>query len=129
MPLGSRTTGIILILTAVILLTAAQIGIKNRLSVHGQIPLSARELAHYVYGLVQDWKMWLALGVLIMSAVGWYAALSRLPLSMAFPFAALSYPLIFLGAVLFLGEAFSWAVLAGNLLIMGGVVITSLAAG
>ena len=69
--------------------------------------------------------MWASFFGLIVSSLLWYAAVSRIPLSLAFPMAALSYPLVFGGAVLFLDEPFRWTILFGNVLIVTGVLFVA----
>lgn len=120
-----RTTGLALLALGVVLLSVTQIIIKSRLNVHGAIPVSASEIVPYVWGLLQDLRFLGGLGLLIIAAFCWYAGLSRIPLSLAFPFAAMSYPLIFLGSVLLLNETFSWPVAIGNILIVTGVLLVA----
>lgn len=121
--MDARSLGFALILFAVLVLTGAQVMIKSRLSLHGEVPLQFGALQPYVWVVIRDWQMWLgALGLLI-SSVCWYAAISRLPLSIAYPFAALSYPVIFVSSAIFLREDFSWQSLGGNLLIVAGLLL------
>lgn len=119
----ARSLGLVLILFAVLVLTGAQVVIKSRLSVHGVVPMQLAALSPYVWSLMRDWLMWLGLAGLLVSSLCWYAAISRLPLSIAYPFAALSYPAIFIGSLIFLREAFSWQSMAGNLLIVCGLLL------
>lgn len=121
--LDNRTIGLILILVAVLSLTSAQLLIKARLDTHGIVPFAPREFWGYALVVLADWAMWLGLLGLIVASVLWYAAVSRLPLSVAFPFAALSYPIVLAGSVLILRENFSWQLLAGNVLIVAGVLV------
>ena len=120
-----RTAGLGLVLLSVFLLTATQLIIKSRLDTHGAIPFLPGEFLRYILAVVLDWQLMLGLGTLVVAALCWYAGVSRLPLSVAFPFAAISYPLIFAGAVLVLGEAFSWTTLLGNALIVAGVIVVA----
>jgi drug/metabolite transporter (DMT)-like permease len=93
---------------------------------HGVVPLSGREFLLYLVALSRDWQLWLAGVGLVLAALAWYAGLSRVPLSLAYPLGALSYPLVFAGTTLLLGEASSWPALVGNLLIVAGVVLAAL---
>ena len=123
--LDNRAIGIALIVAAVFLLTLAQIIIKSRLTEHGAVPLSLEGGWPYLIGLISDWRVWMGGLGLVASSALWYAAVSRIPLSVAFPFAALSYPLVFVSSILFLHERFSWQSLAGNGLIVLGVVLAA----
>lgn len=127
--MDNRTLGIVLIVVAVLAMTSAQLLIKARLDVHGAVPLSAGGLFGYALALLADWQAWLGGIGLIAASVLWYVALSRIPISLAFPFAALSYPIIFAGSLLFLREGFSWQVLAGNVAIVVGILLVAGAAG
>jgi drug/metabolite transporter (DMT)-like permease len=57
------------------------------------------------------------------SAVVWLAVLTRVPLSVAYPFVGLGFVLTLLFGWLVLGESPSAARLAGTLLIIAGVVL------
>jgi drug/metabolite transporter (DMT)-like permease len=126
--LDNRTVGIALVVAAVFSLTAAQLVIKTRLTVHGTVPINLSEGSSYLLVAIADWHMWLGLLGLAVSSLLWYAAVSRIPLSLAYPFGALSYPLIFVGSLLLLGEEFSWQALIGNGLILVGVMLVAGAA-
>jgi len=123
--IDAKSLGFALILFAVMVLTGAQVVIKSRLSVHGVIPLQPGALTAYLWMVVRDWQMWLGLVGLLVSSLCWYAAISRLPLSIAYPFAALSYPVIFVGSLVFLREDFTWQALAGNVLIVVGLLLVA----
>jgi len=119
----SRLVGIVVVLIAVVALAIAQIIIKSRLTVHGAIPLSPLEMIGYLGTLLRDWRAWAGALVLAAASVLWYGGVSRLPLSQAFGFAAVTYPLVFFSAILFLREQFSWVALLGNVFIVVGVLI------
>ncbi|MDX8524180.1 EamA family transporter [Mesorhizobium sp. MSK_1335] len=103
----------------------AQIIIKSRLTEHGAVPFGLAEGWPYLLGLLADWRAWLGGLGLVASSILWYSAVSRIPLSLAFPFAALAYPLVFASSILVLHERFSWQSLAGNGLIVLGVVLAA----
>jgi len=72
---------------------------------------------------------WVLLGLLVfaISAIAWLAALSRVPLSVAYPFNALGYLGILTASVLVLHEranAWTWA---GSLLEVSGLIMVVLA--
>jgi drug/metabolite transporter (DMT)-like permease len=67
------------------------------------------------------------LAVFAVSAIAWLAALSRVPLSVAYPFNALGYLVILTASVLVLHEranVFTWT---GSLLVVSGLLIVVLA--
>mgnify|MGYP001488286279 CR=1 FL=1 len=121
--MDARSLGFALIFVAVVVLTGAQIVIKSRLSAHGVVPLQLGALLPYIWLLMRDWLAWLGFAGLLISSLCWYAAISRLPLSIAYPFAALSYPVVFMGALVFLRETFTWQALSGNVFIVVGLLL------
>lgn len=68
---------------------------------------------------------WIPLGLCVfgLSAMVWLAALSRVPLSLAYPFNALGYLLILGTSVLFLHERVSPLTWAGTVLVVAGLII------
>lgn len=121
--MDTRAAGIGVILVAVVLLTIAQVTIKARLSVHGTVPFELGSLFRYVFELLRDWRLVAAGLALVGASVCWYAGVSRIPLSQAYAFAAITYPMVFLGSVFILHEALTWQGLVGNLSIVFGIVL------
>lgn len=121
--MDARLAGIGFVLISVTLLTSAQFIIKSRLTIHGSIPFAPSDLLSYLLVAMGDWRLWLGGIGLVLASFSWYIAVSRIPLSIAFPFGALSYPVVFIGSVLILREQFSWPALLGNFLIIAGVVL------
>jgi len=71
---------------------------------------------------------WVLLGLVLfaVSAVAWLAALSRVPLSVAYPFNALSYLGILTASVLFLHERATLLTWVGSVLVVSGLIIVVL---
>ena len=71
---------------------------------------------------------WILLGLAVfgISAIAWLAALSRVPLSVAYPFNALGYLVILTASVLILHERANLLTWAGSLLVVSGLVIVVL---
>jgi multidrug transporter EmrE-like cation transporter len=72
---------------------------------------------------------WVLLGLVVfaVSALAWLATLSRVPLSVAYPFNALGYLGILTASVLVLHERASLLTWVGSLLVVSGLVIVVLA--
>ncbi len=72
---------------------------------------------------------WVLLGLVVfgISAIAWLAALSRVPLSVAYPFNALGYLGILTASILVLHERANVLTWAGTLLVVSGLVIVVLA--
>jgi drug/metabolite transporter (DMT)-like permease len=71
---------------------------------------------------------WILLGLAVfgISAVAWLAALSRVPLSVAYPFNALGYLVILTASVLILHERANVLTWLGSLLVVSGLLIVVL---
>jgi len=72
---------------------------------------------------------WVLLGLLVfaISAVAWLATLSRVPLSVAYPFNALGYLGILTASILILHERANVLTWTGSLLVVSGLIIVVLA--
>jgi drug/metabolite transporter (DMT)-like permease len=66
------------------------------------------------------------LAVFAISAVAWLAVLARVPLSVAYPFNALSYLIILAASAFLLHERATMLTWAGSLLVVSGLVIVVL---
>lgn len=66
-----------------------------------------------------------ALALYGVATLTWLVVLSRVPLSLAFPFYGLAFLLVPLAAALFLREPLRWQSLAGGVVILCGIAITA----
>jgi drug/metabolite transporter (DMT)-like permease len=71
---------------------------------------------------------WVLLGLVVfgVSAIAWLATLSRLPLSVAYPFNALGYLVILTVSVLILHERANLLTWLGSLMVVSGLLIVVL---
>jgi drug/metabolite transporter (DMT)-like permease len=72
---------------------------------------------------------WVLFGLVVfgISAIAWLAALSRVPLSVAYPFNALGYLAILTASIVVLHERANVLTWAGSLLVVSGLLIVVLA--
>ena len=68
---------------------------------------------------------WVLLGLVVfgVSAVAWLAALSRVPLSVAYPFNALGYIVILTASVVLLHERANVLTWVGSLMVVSGLLL------
>jgi drug/metabolite transporter (DMT)-like permease len=121
-PLSLASMG--LLLFAVLLAATGQLLLK-----HGMQVATAR--AHASGG-----SLWVAaatspmvlggLAVFAISAVAWLAVLSKVPLSIAYPFNALGYLIILTASVVLLHERTNLLTWGGSVLVVSGLVIVVL---
>ena len=115
---------LLLVLSAVALAATGQLMLK-----HGMQLATAR--AHSSHGslvIAAATTPWVLLGLVVfaVSAVAWLGALSRVPLSVAYPFNALGYIVILGASVLVLHERANVLTWAGSLLVVSGLIIVVL---
>jgi drug/metabolite transporter (DMT)-like permease len=69
--------------------------------------------------------VFVGLGIYVLGTVFWLAALSRVDLSYAYPFASLSYVVMLIGSWLVFGESISLLRIIGSVVIIIGVLLIS----
>lgn len=113
-----------LVLFAVSAAVCAQLMLK-----HGMQAAATR--AHHTDGSLvfaaatSPWVLG-GLAVFAVSAVAWLGVLSRVPLSVAYPFSALGYVAILTASIVILHERASLLTWAGSLLVVSGLLIVVL---
>ena len=114
-----------LIFTGVMLNAAAQILMKAGTNAIGHFEFSVENIAPIGWKLATEWHIIVALCCYALSVVIWILALSRVPVSIAFPMLSMAYVVNALAAWYLLGEAFSPTKLVGMGVIILGVIIIS----
>ena len=114
-----------LVLFAVSTAAVGQVMLKHGM----QVATSRASHSHGSLVISAATSPWVLLGLLVfgVSAVAWLAALSRVPLSVAYPFNALGYLGILTASVVVLHERaniFTWL---GSILVVSGLIIVVLA--
>ena len=118
------TSSLALLLFAVVAAAGGQLMLK-----HGMGVATAR--AHHTGGslllaaAVSPWVLG-GLTVFAVSAVAWLGVLSRVPLSIAYPFNALGYIAILVSSIVVLHERASLLTWVGSVLVVSGLVIVVL---
>ena len=113
--------GYVGLIIAIFGMSVVQLLIKYRFNVeHGPTPTD-RTLIPYISRLIFDPWLWLSAAILVFSALLWYFAVSRLPLSTAIAFAALVYPTVTAGSLIFLGEQVNFYHFVGCSLVVSGI--------
>lgn len=114
-----------LIFAGVMLNAAAQILMKAGTNAVGYFEFSGANILPIGWKLVTEWHIVAALFCYAISVVIWVLALSRVPVSIAFPMLSMAYVVNAVAAWYLLGEAFNPAKLAGMGVIILGVIIIS----
>jgi multidrug transporter EmrE-like cation transporter len=118
-------TSFALIFIGVMLNAAAQILMKAGTNAVGQFAFSAENILPIGWKLATEWHILTALFCYALSVVVWILALSRVPVSIAFPMLSMAYVVNALAAWYFLGESINPVKVVGIGVIILGVVIIS----
>jgi drug/metabolite transporter (DMT)-like permease len=114
-----------LIFTGVMLNAAAQILMKAGTNAVGHFEFSLENIVPIGWKLATEWHIVTALFCYALSVVIWVLALSRVPVSIAFPMLSMAYIVTALAAWFMLGETLSVTKLVGIGVIILGVIIIS----
>lgn len=123
-----KASDIILILGSVTLSATAQLLLKlgaTAPAVRAAIGNGGGALVDRALALMTTPTLVGGLAVYALSAAFWIAVLSRVDLSLAYPFVGLGFVLTFLIATLFLGETANALRVSGTLLIIVGAVLVA----
>lgn len=117
----------VLLVFAVLAFTVyGQLVLKARVAVHtGQT--GARGNLHYLVLMFTDLWVLGALAAALAAAALWMLAIQRLEIGYAYPFIALSFVLVPIGATVLFGEPLPATQLLGIALIIAGVTVSALA--
>lgn len=108
----------LLILLPIGLLTLVQLLLKWQAITYS---VHRSNLRNYLSDLATSPWIWCALLLAGSAFVAWMIVLKKLPLSFAYPFISLTFPLVVLGSVLIFGEKVSAMQVLGLVLIVVGV--------
>lgn len=115
----------ILIFVGVMLNAAAQILMKAGTNAVGYFEFSMENILPIGLKLATEWHIAAALFCYALSVVVWVLALSRVPVSIAFPLLSMAYIVTAVAAWYLLGEPLSMTKLVGIGVIILGVIIIS----
>jgi drug/metabolite transporter (DMT)-like permease len=119
------TVAIGYILVSVIAGAIGQITLKYGMTQTGQITLSAHDIVPTLFKIFTNPFIIGGLALYVGGTVFWLAALSRVDLSFAYPFASLSYVVMLTASWLLFNENITPLRLAGTLVVMLGVFLIS----
>ena len=121
---GLDLATVLTLVLAVSLATAGQLLLKAGMTDIGEIGgIGPGHLTDLVGGVLTSWKALLGLACFGLSSLFWLVVLSRLPLSTAYPFVALSYLIILGFSTIVLHERPPMLTWGGAALIMTGIVM------
>lgn len=118
--------GYLFVALTVLLTITGQLLIKWQVNLAGTLPTNLHDKAFYLVGLVFKPWMVIALCAGFTGTLCWMVALTKLPLSQAYPFTAITFVLVSLGGAWLFSEPLTPGRIAGVLLIATGIVLTAI---
>jgi len=115
---------VLIILVAILFSVTGQIFLKTGLNIMGPIDFSSGFILTYFKIFLSPYVM-VGVFTYVLSVLFWVYALSKVDLSFAYPFVALSYVLILITSKLFLGETIPMIRWIGVFVICIGVILIS----
>jgi multidrug transporter EmrE-like cation transporter len=116
-----------LLAAAVAFTVYAQLIIKARALAHAAVIASGSDRFSYIRAMLTDIGVLSGLAAAALAAVVWMLAIERLEVGFAYPFMALTFVLVPLGAKLIFSEPLPPLQVAGMIIIVIGVTISALA--
>jgi drug/metabolite transporter (DMT)-like permease len=115
----------LLIFGTLLLTVAGQLVVKWRaLALQQGLPPAGR--LPYLVAMFTDPFVWLGRGGAVLASVCWVLVVRQAPLSVAYPFMALSFLLVPAAASVFFGESISAGQYAGMATIVVGIALTAI---
>jgi drug/metabolite transporter (DMT)-like permease len=106
------------------MMVTAQILWKLGLAKLGSIDVGPN-LPGQIVKLLRSWQILAGLGIFGLTSLMWFDLLSKMELSLLYPFTSLCYVLAFFAGWLWLGEQAQWGRLVGISIIMLGIFLVS----
>lgn len=119
----TKYVGLLLVLTSVLLVDVAQLFLK-----YGLNKLNLDFSTGIISAFLQAFSnVYVVIGIVLFatSSFGWLLALSKVPLSYAYPIVSFGYVFVSLFSWIFFNENFSLLRLVGLTIIVGGVFLLS----
>ncbi len=113
------------VLATVLLMVFGQILIKWQVLKAGALPEKLGEQFSFAARLLFNPWILGALALAFLAAICWMIAMSKLPLSHAYPFVSLSFVLVLVLSAACFGESVTWPKILGVSLILLGVGVSS----
>ena len=116
-------TAIIYILISVLASTVGQLLLKKGMNSIGSVTLSLNQLPSVLWQMATNLNVFIGLAIYFGGTIFWLAALSRVDLSYAYPFASLSYMVMLVASWLMFDEKITLSRLLGTVVIGIGVLL------
>lgn len=119
------TMGYVYIFGTIFFTVYGQLIIKMRIGNYGSLPAETMEKLFFLLKLFLDPFIFSGFISAFLASMCWMAAMTKFELSYAYPFMGLTFVLVFLFSIFFMGESFNIYKLLGLALIIAGIFLTS----
>jgi multidrug transporter EmrE-like cation transporter len=116
-------TAIIYIIISVLASTVGQLLLKKGMNSMGSVTLSLNQLPSVLWQMVTNLNVFIGLAIYFGGTIFWLAALSRVDLSYAYPFASLSYMVMLVASWIMFDEKITLSRVLGTIVIGAGVLL------
>jgi multidrug transporter EmrE-like cation transporter len=116
-------TAIIYILISVLASTVGQLLLKKGMNSVGSVTLSLNQLPSVLWQMATNLNVFIGLAIYFGGTIFWLAALSRVDLSYAYPFASLSYVIMLVASWFMFDEKITMGRALGTIVIGVGVLL------
>lgn len=113
------------IVFTIILTCYGQLVLKWRIPLHGELPKAFLTKLYHLFSIFLDPFIFSSFVAAFIASLCYMAALSRLPLSHAYPFMGVTFGIVLVGSAVFFNEPLNWHKVVGIALIIGGIVVGS----
>ncbi len=112
------------VFTTLFLTIYGQIIIKKRINLVGAMPVEVKDKFLFLLKLFLDPFILSGFIAAIFASLFWMSAMTKLPLTRAYPIMAMAPSLVLLFGILFLGESVTSGKIIGTILIIIGTIVT-----
>lgn len=116
---------VLYILISVIASTVGQLLLKKGMNEMGSVTLSMNQILSTAWKMITNPYVFIGLLIYVAGTVFWLAALSRVDLSYAYPFASLSYVVMLVASWMMFNEQITLTRILGSVVIGIGVLLIS----
>ena len=121
--------GYLFVALTVLLTVYGQLVLKWQVSAAGQFPADLRDQAFFVGHLLLNPWVLSGLAAAFLASSSWILCLTKLQLSQAYPFTAVSYVLVLISSATLFGEPMSAGKVVGTLLVVSGILVVAVSTG
>jgi drug/metabolite transporter (DMT)-like permease len=116
-------TAILYILVSVLFSVVGQLLLKVGMNKLGSVTLDLNQLFPILWRMLTNPAVFFGLALYFVGTIFWLAALSRVDLSYAYPFASLSYVVMLIASWMMFNETITLARIIGTVVICAGVFL------